>query len=120
MESGTDLEMLFLELTGGQALGEGSFVGLSANGNGGPRPRQERKPRHEALLLRLRKLVRRPATWVTVGLLIGLLTLIVSRGGRDGKLRAGARGGNGRGWQRRQRQAPDHVPGRLRPDPAVP
>jgi len=38
MESGTDLEMLFLELTGGQALGEGSFVGLSANGNGGAAP----------------------------------------------------------------------------------
>ncbi len=35
MESGTDLEMLFLELTGGQALGESSFIGLSGNGNGG-------------------------------------------------------------------------------------
>ena len=34
MESGTDLEMLFLELTGGQAIGEGSFIGLSAPGNG--------------------------------------------------------------------------------------
>jgi ABC-2 type transport system ATP-binding protein len=34
MESGTDLEMLFLELTGGQAEGEGAFVGLSSPGNG--------------------------------------------------------------------------------------
>ena len=32
MESGTDLEMLFLELTGGKAEGEGSFVGLSGKG----------------------------------------------------------------------------------------
>jgi hypothetical protein len=34
MESGTDLEMLFLELTGGQADLEGSFVGLAASANG--------------------------------------------------------------------------------------
>jgi ABC-2 type transport system ATP-binding protein len=35
LESGNDLEMLFLELTGGQALtGEGTFVGLSGAGNG--------------------------------------------------------------------------------------
>ncbi|MGA3030503.1 MAG: ATP-binding cassette domain-containing protein [Candidatus Limnocylindrales bacterium] len=35
MESGTDLEMLFLELTGGQAAGgEGSFVGLGGPDNG--------------------------------------------------------------------------------------
>ena len=35
MESGTDLEMLFLELTGGQAItGEGTFVGLGATANG--------------------------------------------------------------------------------------
>ena len=35
MESGTDLEMLFLELTGGQAItGEGTFVGLSGTANG--------------------------------------------------------------------------------------
>ena len=36
LESGTDLEMLFLELTGGQGLpgGEGAFVGLGASGNG--------------------------------------------------------------------------------------
>jgi ABC-2 type transport system ATP-binding protein len=35
LESGSDLEMLFLELTGGQALGngEGNFVGLAANGS---------------------------------------------------------------------------------------
>ena len=32
MESGTDLEMLFLELTGGKAEGEGAFVGLSGKG----------------------------------------------------------------------------------------
>jgi ABC-2 type transport system ATP-binding protein len=37
MESGTDLEMLFLELTGGQAAGEGSFVGL-ADSTGGDAP----------------------------------------------------------------------------------
>jgi ABC-2 type transport system ATP-binding protein len=36
LESGTDLEMLFLELTGGQAAtGEGSFVGLGGPDNGG-------------------------------------------------------------------------------------
>jgi ABC-2 type transport system ATP-binding protein len=36
LESGTDLEMLFLELTGGQAAtDEGSFVGLGNPGNGG-------------------------------------------------------------------------------------
>ena len=35
MESGTDLEMLFLELTGGQAItGEGTFVGLGGTANG--------------------------------------------------------------------------------------
>jgi ABC-2 type transport system ATP-binding protein len=35
LESGTDLEMLFLELTGGQAVGgEGTFVGLGAPTNG--------------------------------------------------------------------------------------
>ena len=34
MESGTDLEMLFLELTGGQISGEGNFVGLPASANG--------------------------------------------------------------------------------------
>ena len=35
LESGTDLEMLFLELTGGQsAAGEGSFVGLGGSDNG--------------------------------------------------------------------------------------
>jgi ABC-2 type transport system ATP-binding protein len=35
LESGTDLEMLFLELTGGQAIsGEGAFVGLAAPANG--------------------------------------------------------------------------------------
>jgi ABC-2 type transport system ATP-binding protein len=34
MESGTDLEMLFLELTGGQADHEGSFVGLGVSANG--------------------------------------------------------------------------------------
>ena len=35
IESGTDLEMLFLELTGGQAVtGEGTFVGLDAPANG--------------------------------------------------------------------------------------
>lgn len=34
MESGTDLEMLFLELTGGQADHEGSFTGLSPAMNG--------------------------------------------------------------------------------------
>jgi ABC-type multidrug transport system ATPase subunit len=37
MESGTDLEMLFLELTGGQADREGSFTGLTAT-NGGATP----------------------------------------------------------------------------------
>jgi ABC-type multidrug transport system ATPase subunit len=38
LESGTDLEMLFLELTGGQSLGngEGTFVGLGALNNGAP------------------------------------------------------------------------------------
>jgi ABC-2 type transport system ATP-binding protein len=38
LESGTDLEMLFLELTGGQSLGngEGTFVGLGAINNGAP------------------------------------------------------------------------------------
>jgi ABC-2 type transport system ATP-binding protein len=36
LESGTDLEMLFLELTGGQAAtGEGSFVGLADSDAGG-------------------------------------------------------------------------------------
>jgi ABC-2 type transport system ATP-binding protein len=36
MESGRDLEMLFLELTGAQAAtGEGSFVGLAGSDNGG-------------------------------------------------------------------------------------
>ena len=36
LESGTDLETLFLELTGGQAAtGEGSFVGLTGPDNGG-------------------------------------------------------------------------------------
>ena len=36
LESGTDLEMLFLELTGGQAAtGEGSFVGLADSDGGG-------------------------------------------------------------------------------------
>jgi ABC-2 type transport system ATP-binding protein len=36
LESGTDLEMLFLQLTGGQAdTGEGSFVGLGGPDNGG-------------------------------------------------------------------------------------
>ena len=35
LESGNDLEMLFLELTGGQALtGEGTFVGLGGPANG--------------------------------------------------------------------------------------
>ena len=35
LESGSDLEMLFLELTGGQAVGgEGTFVGLDAPANG--------------------------------------------------------------------------------------
>jgi ABC-2 type transport system ATP-binding protein len=35
MESGTDLEMLFLGLTGGQAItGEGTFIGLGATANG--------------------------------------------------------------------------------------
>jgi len=35
MESGTDLEMLFLGLTGGQAItGEGTFVGLGGTANG--------------------------------------------------------------------------------------
>ena len=35
MEPGTDLEMLFLELTGGQAItGEGTFVGLGGTANG--------------------------------------------------------------------------------------
>jgi ABC-2 type transport system ATP-binding protein len=35
LESGTDLEMLFLELTGSQnTTGEGTFVGLEAAGNG--------------------------------------------------------------------------------------
>jgi ABC-type multidrug transport system ATPase subunit len=37
MESGTDLEMLFLELTGGQADREGSFTGMAAT-NGGATP----------------------------------------------------------------------------------
>jgi ABC-2 type transport system ATP-binding protein len=37
MESGTDLEMLFLELTGGQADHEGSFTGMAAT-NGGATP----------------------------------------------------------------------------------
>ena len=38
LESGSDLEMLFLELTGGQSLGsgEGTFVGLGALNNGAP------------------------------------------------------------------------------------
>jgi ABC-2 type transport system ATP-binding protein len=36
LESGTDLETLFLELTGGQtATGEGSFLGLADSDNGG-------------------------------------------------------------------------------------
>ena len=35
LESGTDLEMLFLELTGGQTIdGEGTFIGLGGPGNG--------------------------------------------------------------------------------------
>jgi ABC-2 type transport system ATP-binding protein len=35
LESGNDLEMLFLELTGGQAIdGEGAFVGLGGPSNG--------------------------------------------------------------------------------------
>ncbi len=38
LESGTDLEMLFLELTGGQTDHEGSFVGLAASGNGDAAP----------------------------------------------------------------------------------
>jgi len=38
LESGTDLEMLFLELTGGQgpSSGEGAFVGLGALNGGAP------------------------------------------------------------------------------------
>jgi hypothetical protein len=38
LESGTDLEMLFLELTGGQGPtgGEGAFVGLGALNSGAP------------------------------------------------------------------------------------
>jgi ABC-2 type transport system permease protein len=44
----------------------------------------------------LRKLVRRPATWVTVGLLIGLLTLIVLAVGATANS-GGLRGGNGAG-----------------------
>ena len=40
----------------------------------------------------LRKLVRRPATYVTFGLLVGLLALILIAVGRDGRPGGGRRG----------------------------
>ena len=62
LEAGADLESLFLELTGG-------------DGRAGRQP----DPRGRGMrifLSTIRKLLRRPATLVTIGILLGLMTLI--------------------------------------------
>ena len=83
LESGTDLELLFLQLTGGGApSSEGTFgaAGVTA-GDGAPAPDRPAGPAAGApmrlFFAGLRKLVGRPASFVSVGLLVGLLGLIL-------------------------------------------
>ena len=88
LETGSDLESLFLELTRSEqpTSHEGTMTGpvgwgqAGAGSPGGTRRRPRRWPgterRMRLFTAGLRKLVRRPATFVTFGLLIGLLALI--------------------------------------------
>ena len=78
LETGNDLESLFLELTGGDDTRQATRARSSAPpGSGTTRADRQRRPGIVRLFVAgIRKLVRRPATFVTFGLLVGLLALI--------------------------------------------
>ena len=82
LESGTDLELLFLELTGGDAPRptEGDVrdaAGADAARGGTDAGTDSGALRMRIFVAGLRKLVGRPASFVSVGLLVGLLGLIL-------------------------------------------
>ena len=93
LEAGNDLEELFLALTRSEA-------GTDPDGTFAGRPPTPAGPTDWAGVMRLffstiRKLIRRPATWVTFGLLAGLLVLIVLAVAATGGQSGGGGDGNG-------------------------
>ena len=108
LESGTDLELLFLELTGGSAnaSSEGTFSTVAVTGaESGERAREDLRSRASK--------APRPAGVVRLGRPAGR-----TAGPDHHRLGDGRPACPGpRGWVRRS--CPDHVPGGLRPDPVV-
>ena len=103
LETGNDLESLFLELTGGDQR-RATRARSSARRRAPPErpPGRARQRRRDGAAMRLfvaglRKLVRRPATFVTFGLLVGLLALIfIAVGATAGRQRPAAAAAAGR------------------------